>query len=111
MDRTRFALEYGDWKLADMTAKIETKGLNLWYGKFHALIDVSLAIRPRAITAIIGPSGCGKSTLLRVINRMNEIIPRVKVTGDVLLDGKSIYRRRYRSAAAAQTHRHGFSAA
>ena len=74
-----------------MTAKIETKGLNLWYGKFHALIDVSLAIRPRAITAIIGPSGCGKSTLLRVINRMNEIIPHVKVTGDVLLDGKSIY--------------------
>jgi phosphate transport system ATP-binding protein len=74
-----------------MTAKIETKGLNLWYGQFHALIDVSLAIRPKAITAIIGPSGCGKSTLLRVINRMNEIIPHVKVTGDVLLDGKSIY--------------------
>ena len=74
-----------------MNAIIETKALNLWYGKFHALIDVSLSIRPRAITAIIGPSGCGKSTLLRVINRMNEIIPHVKVTGDVLLDGKSIY--------------------
>ena len=74
-----------------MNAKIETKSLNLWYDRFHALIDVSLSIRPGAITAIIGPSGCGKSTLLRVINRMNETIPRVKVTGDVLLDGKSIY--------------------
>jgi phosphate transport system ATP-binding protein len=74
-----------------MNNKIETKSLNLWYGKFHALINVSLAIRPRAITAIIGPSGCGKSTLLRVINRMNERIPHVKVNGDVLLDGNSIY--------------------
>jgi phosphate transport system ATP-binding protein len=74
-----------------MDAKIETKSLNLWYDQFHALIDVNLSIRPRAITAIIGPSGCGKSTLLRVINRMNELIPRVKTSGDVLLDGKSIY--------------------
>jgi phosphate transport system ATP-binding protein len=74
-----------------MDAKIETKTLNLWYGPFHALKSVSLSIRPKAITAIIGPSGCGKSTLLRVINRMNETIPHLKITGDVLLDGKSIY--------------------
>jgi phosphate transport system ATP-binding protein len=74
-----------------MESIIETKSLNLWYGKFHALIDVSLCIRPRAITAIIGPSGCGKSTMLRVINRMNERIPGVRIEGDVLLDGKSIY--------------------
>jgi phosphate transport system ATP-binding protein len=74
-----------------MDVKIETRSLNLWYGQFHALIDINFAIRPRAITAIIGPSGCGKSTLLRVINRMNETIPNVRVTGDVLLDGKSIY--------------------
>jgi phosphate transport system ATP-binding protein len=74
-----------------MNPKIETKNLNLWYDKFHALIDVSLAIRPKAITAIIGPSGCGKSTLLRVINRMNEAIPRVRISGDVLLEGKSIF--------------------
>jgi len=74
-----------------MNAKIETQSLNLWYDKFHALIDVNLSIRPKAITAIIGPSGCGKSTLLRVINRMNELIPKVKTSGDVLLDGKSIY--------------------
>jgi phosphate transport system ATP-binding protein len=77
--------------VTEIRAKIQTKGLNLWYGEFHALIDVNLSIRPRAITAIIGPSGCGKSTLLRVINRMNETIPRVRVSGDVLLDGNSIY--------------------
>jgi phosphate transport system ATP-binding protein len=74
-----------------MESKIEITSLNLWYDRFQALIDVSFSIRPKAITAIIGPSGCGKSTLLRVINRMNETIPRVRVTGDVLLDGKSIY--------------------
>jgi phosphate transport system ATP-binding protein len=74
-----------------MDAKIEIKSLNLWYDKFHALMDVSFSVRPRAITAIIGPSGCGKSTLLRVINRMNETIPHVRISGDVLLDGKSIY--------------------
>ncbi len=74
-----------------MELKIETKSLSLWYGRFQALIDVSLPIRPRAITAIIGPSGCGKSTLLRVVNRMNEMIPGVRTSGDVLLDGKSIY--------------------
>jgi len=71
--------------------KIEARSLNLWYDQFHALINVNISIRPRAITAIIGPSGCGKSTLLRVINRMNETIPKVRVSGDVLLDGKSIY--------------------
>lgn len=74
-----------------MTVKLETKALNLWYGSFHALKDVSLGIRPNAITAIIGPSGCGKSTLLRVFNRMNDIIPGVRQTGDVCLDGKPIY--------------------
>jgi phosphate transport system ATP-binding protein len=74
-----------------MDAKIETKSLNLWYEQFHALINVGFSVRPRAITAIIGPSGCGKSTLLRVINRMNETIPHVRISGDVLLDDKSIY--------------------
>jgi phosphate transport system ATP-binding protein len=72
-------------------AKLETRALDLWYGGFHALQGVSCAIRPRAITAIVGPSGCGKSTLLRVFNRMNELIPRVRVQGEVLLDGHSIY--------------------
>ena len=78
---------YGD----KVTAKLETKSLNLWYGQFQALRDVNLAVRPRAITSIIGPSGCGKSTLLRVFNRMNETIPQVRTAGEVLLDGKSIY--------------------
>jgi len=71
--------------------KLETKNLDLWYGKFQALISVSLAIKPNAITAIIGPSGCGKSTLVRVFNRMNDSIPGSRISGDVLLEGQSIY--------------------
>ncbi len=71
--------------------KLETRKLDLWYGKFQALIDVSLAIKPNAITAIIGPSGCGKSTLVRVFNRMNDSIRGMRISGDVLLEGQSIY--------------------
>jgi phosphate transport system ATP-binding protein len=63
----------------------------LWYGQFQALRNVNLTVRPNAITSIIGPSGCGKSTLLRVFNRMNDTIPQVHITGEVLLDDKSIY--------------------
>ncbi|MBI3271124.1 MAG: phosphate ABC transporter ATP-binding protein [Planctomycetes bacterium] len=73
-----------------MVAKLETRGLDLWYGGFHALKGVSLSISERAITAIIGPSGCGKSTLLRVFNRMYEVTAGVRVKGEVLLDGASI---------------------
>jgi phosphate transport system ATP-binding protein len=73
-----------------VSPKLETRSLNLWYGKFQALKAVSLAIAPRAITAIIGPSGCGKSTLLRVFNRMNDVVPGCRIGGDVLLDGESI---------------------
>jgi phosphate transport system ATP-binding protein len=74
-----------------MPPKLETRALNLWYGDFQALQDIHCAIRANAITAIIGPSGCGKSTLVRVFNRMNELIPHVRVTGEALLDGQSIY--------------------
>jgi phosphate transport system ATP-binding protein len=73
-----------------MAPKIETRDLNLWYDRFHALKGVTMAIRPRAITAVIGPSGCGKSTLLRVFNRMNDLVPKVRVEGDVRLDGERI---------------------
>jgi len=71
--------------------KIQSENLSLWYGRFQALKEVSIAIRPRAITAIIGPSGCGKSTLLRCFDRMNELIPGVRTAGRVLLDGEDIH--------------------
>jgi phosphate transport system ATP-binding protein len=74
-----------------MHSAIEVSGLNLYYGTFQALRDVSLAVRPRTITAIIGPSGCGKSTLLRCLNRMNDLIDGVRITGRILLDGQDIH--------------------
>ena len=74
-----------------MDAKILTRNLDLYYGRFHALKGVTMTIRPRAITAIIGPSGCGKSTLLRCFNRMNDLTPGVRITGQVHLDGRDIH--------------------
>ncbi len=71
--------------------KLEAQGVNLYYGAFQALRNVNIDIKERAITAIIGPSGCGKSTLLRLYNRMNDLIPGVRVEGNILLDGASIY--------------------
>ena len=70
---------------------LEAKSLNLWYGPNHALHDVSVAIPERQITAFIGPSGCGKSTFLRALNRMNDLIPAVKIEGEVDFHGKNIY--------------------
>jgi len=70
--------------------KIAVEGLNLYYGAFQALRNVKLDIQECAITALIGPSGCGKSTLLRCFNRMNDLIPGVRVDGEILLDGVSI---------------------
>ncbi|MFH1169904.1 MAG: phosphate ABC transporter ATP-binding protein PstB [Chloroflexota bacterium] len=64
--------------------------LRAWYGSFLALKDISMKIRPQAITAIIGPSGCGKSTFIRCLNRMHEVV-RGRVAGKVLLDGEDIY--------------------
>ena len=72
-------------------AKIETKGVNLHYGAVHALGDITVDIPSCAITAIIGPSGCGKSSFLRLFNRMNDLIPGVRVDGEVLLNGEPIY--------------------
>ena len=70
---------------------LEAKSLNLWYGPNHALHDVSVAIPERQITAFIGPSGCGKSTFLRTLNRMNDLIPAVKITGEVDFHGQNLY--------------------
>ena len=72
-------------------AKFEIEGLNLHYGSFHALKDVSLSIEEKEITAFIGPSGCGKSTLLKSLNRMNDLVEGCRITGKVALDGEDIY--------------------
>jgi phosphate transport system ATP-binding protein len=70
---------------------VEVRRLNLYYGAFHALKNVALSVAARRITALIGPSGCGKSTLLRVLNRMNDVIPGVRIEGSVRVDGRDIY--------------------
>lgn len=72
--------------------KIQIQNLDFWYGINHVLKDISLDIRANEVTAFIGPSGCGKSTLLRCLNRMNELIPDTRLEGDVLIDGRDIYR-------------------
>ena len=71
---------------------IAVRGLNLFYGDTQALNNVSLDIAANQVTALIGPSGCGKSTFLRTLNRMNDIIPGVRITGSVQLEGDEIYK-------------------
>ncbi len=70
---------------------LDIKKLDLWYGGNHALKDVNMEIKKNAITAFIGPSGCGKSTFLKTLNRMNDLVPGVRIEGQVLLDGVDIY--------------------
>ncbi len=72
-------------------AKFDIEHLNLYYDRFQALKDVSLAIPEKEITAFIGPSGCGKSTLLKTLNRMNDLVEGCRITGKVLLDGEDLY--------------------
>ena len=74
-----------------MAKRLDIKDLNIYYGNFHAVKDVSLEVPPRSITAFIGPSGCGKSTVLRTLNRMHEVTPGAYAVGNVLLDGEDIY--------------------
>jgi phosphate transport system ATP-binding protein len=74
-----------------MSKQIDAKNLNIYYGKFLAVSEVTFTITPRAVTAFIGPSGCGKSTVLRTLNRLHEVIAGATVEGDVLLDGENIY--------------------
>jgi phosphate transport system ATP-binding protein len=70
---------------------LDIAGLDAWYGSFRALHGIDLAIRPRAVTAVIGPSGCGKSTFLRTLNRMHALVPGASVKGSITLDGVDIY--------------------
>src|SRR5262245_55934859 len=74
-----------------MAKSIDVSGVDIFYGTFKAVEDVSMTIEPRSVTAFIGPSGCGKSTVLRTLNRMHEVIPGARVDGKVLLDGEDIY--------------------
>ena len=74
-----------------MAKNVQLKNVEIYYGKFHAVQDVSLSVPPRAVTAFIGPSGCGKSTVLRTINRMHEVIPGARIEGRIELDGEDIY--------------------
>ena len=71
---------------------IQTKNLNLYYGAKQALKNINIIIDKNEVTALIGPSGCGKSTFLRTINRMNDLIESVKIDGEVLFEGKDIYK-------------------
>lgn len=70
---------------------IDVNNLNFYYGDFHALKDISMSIEKNSVTAFIGPSGCGKSTFLRLFNRMNDLIPDIRMTGEVNIDGRNIY--------------------
>ncbi|MBR5471175.1 MAG: phosphate ABC transporter ATP-binding protein [Oscillibacter sp.] len=74
-----------------MSDIITVKDMCLWYGEHQALKDVNIAIPEKSITAFIGPSGCGKSTFLKTLNRMNDLIPGVKITGDIRYEGTDIF--------------------
>ena len=74
-----------------MTPVISVNDLNLWYGPAQALHHVTMDVQPNTITALIGPSGCGKSTFLKTLNRMNDLVPGVKITGQVLYNDQDIF--------------------
>ena len=74
-----------------MTPILTVSGMNLWYGSHQALKDINLDIPAHAVTALIGPSGCGKSTFLKSLNRMNDLIPNVKITGQLLYHDRDLY--------------------
>ena len=74
-------------------SKITTRDVNFWYGSFHALKNISLSIDEKSVVAFIGPSGCGKSTFLRLLNRMNDLIPDTRLSGEVLIDNQNIYEK------------------
>ncbi|MBU1337431.1 MAG: phosphate ABC transporter ATP-binding protein [Acidobacteria bacterium] len=79
-------------KRAMSEVKIKVKNVNFWYGKNQALNNINIDINAKQVTAFIGPSGCGKSTFLRMFNRMNELIPKTRFEGTILIDGQDIYK-------------------
>ena len=90
---SRMGVSLGDRAAAQTTnpIAIEARDMHIHYGAFHAVRDVNLKIETGKITALIGPSGCGKSTVLRSFNRMNDLVPSARVTGEVLFNGRNIY--------------------
>ncbi|MEX0449481.1 phosphate ABC transporter ATP-binding protein PstB [Spiribacter sp. 221] len=81
----------GERRATTPEVKMNASDLNLWYGETQALHDINLDMYAREVTALIGPSGCGKSTFLRCLNRMNDLIPQVRIKGRVSLEGEDIY--------------------
>ncbi|HEY1069247.1 MAG TPA: phosphate ABC transporter ATP-binding protein PstB [Thermomonas sp.] len=86
---------HDDLAAANASVKLAAKGLDFYYGDFHALKSINLEIPEKRVTALIGPSGCGKSTLLRVFNRIYSLYPKLRATGEVLLDGDNILDTKY----------------
>ena len=78
---------------------IDAKEVNFYYGDFHALKNITMEMERNTVTAFIGPSGCGKSTFLRLLNRMNDLIPGTRLTGEILIDGENIYARQWSNCA------------
>ena len=94
-----------------MAKRIDVKDVDIYYGAFHAVEDVSMTVEPRTVTAFIGPSGCGKSTLLRTLNRMHEVIPGAHVNGSVQPRRHRALRPRSRPGRGTTGGRHGVPAA
>jgi phosphate transport system ATP-binding protein len=88
------AVEMGPVQDRRHRGRIDVEHFDFWYGRTQALHDISMAITPRAVTALIGPSGCGKSTFLRSINRLQELIPGARASGEIRLDEEDIYAKR-----------------
>ena len=87
------AVAFGPVQDRRLKGRIDVEDFSFWYGKTQALHSLNLNIVPRAVTALIGPSGCGKSTFLRSINRLNELIPGARRSGEIRLDGENIYQK------------------
>ncbi len=90
MNDTRLNASTSERSTAAAPVKLAARGLDFYYDKFHALKNISLEIPEKQVTALIGPSGCGKSTLLRVFNRIYALYPKMRATGEVLLDGENV---------------------